>query len=84
MTYRTVEESGVFRKGKRVFFRDQCIFVAPTSNMENELMKDLFSWVKTVKGQYIRLLCQLFFIMNLCLYILLQTEMEEWPDYGIR
>ena len=43
MTYRTVEESGVFRKGEEgVFSGDQCIFVAPQPNMVYELMKDLF------------------------------------------
>ena len=51
MTYRTVEESGVFRKGEEgVFSGDQCIFVAPPPNMVNELMKDLFSWVKNSEG----------------------------------
>ena len=51
MTYRTVEESGVFRKGEEgVFSGDQCIFVAPPPNMVNELMKDLFSWVKSSEG----------------------------------
>jgi len=29
---------------------DQCIFVAPPPNMVNELMKDLFSWVKNSEG----------------------------------
>ena len=51
MTYRTVGESGVFRKGEEgVFSGDQCIFVAPPPNMVNELMKDLFSWVKNSEG----------------------------------
>ena len=51
MTYRTVEESGLFRKGEEgVFSGDQCIFVAPPPNMVNELMKDLFSWVKNSEG----------------------------------
>ena len=51
MTYRTVEESGLFRKGEEgVFSGDQCIFVAPAPNMVNELMKDLFSWVKSSEG----------------------------------
>lgn len=51
MTYRTVEESGVFRKGEEgVFSGDQCIFVAPPPNMVNERMKDLFSWVKNSEG----------------------------------
>ena len=51
MTYRTVGESGIFRKGEEgVFSGDQCIFVAPPPNMVNELMKDLFSWVKNSEG----------------------------------
>lgn len=51
MTYRTVGESGVFRKGEEgVFSGDRCIFVAPPPNMVNELMKDLFSWVKSSEG----------------------------------
>jgi Fic family protein len=51
MTYRTVGESGVFRKGEEgVFSGDRCIFVAPPPNMVNELMKDLFSWVKNSEG----------------------------------
>lgn len=50
MTYRTVQESGVFRKGEEgVFSGDKCIFVAPPPNMVNELMKDLFSWLKSSK-----------------------------------
>lgn len=48
MTYRTVQESGVFRKGEEgVFSGDKCIFVAPPPNMVNKLMKDLFSWLKS-------------------------------------
>lgn len=47
MTYRTVDESGEFRKGEEgVSSGDQCIFVAPPPNMINSLMKDLLSWVK--------------------------------------
>jgi len=47
MTYKTVGESGVFRKGEEgVFSGDECIFVAPPPHMVNELMKDLLAWVK--------------------------------------
>lgn len=47
MTYCTVEESGVFRKGNEgVFSGDTCIFVAPPPHMVPELMKDLFDWMK--------------------------------------
>lgn len=51
MTYRTVDESGVFRKGQEgVFSGDECIFVAPPPNMVSELMKDLLFWVKKNEG----------------------------------
>lgn len=51
MTYRTVNESGVFRKGEEgVFSGNKCIFVAPPPNMVSELMDDLFSWVKENEG----------------------------------
>ncbi len=51
MTYRTVNESGIFRKGEEgVFSGDECIFVAPPPHMVNELMKDLLSWVKKNEG----------------------------------
>ncbi|MBQ9436903.1 MAG: Fic family protein [Lachnospiraceae bacterium] len=47
MTHRTVEESGVFRKGNEgVFSGGKCIFVAPPPNMVPNLMKELLSWVK--------------------------------------
>lgn len=51
MTYNTVEESGVFRKGNEgVFSGDKCIFVAPPPHMVNDLMRDLFAWVKRSEG----------------------------------
>lgn len=51
MTYRTVNESGVFRKGEEgVFSGDQCILVAPPPHMVEKLIKDLLSWVKENKG----------------------------------
>ncbi len=47
MTYRTVAESGDFRKGEEgVFDGDRCIFVAPPPNMVNELVENLFTWMK--------------------------------------
>lgn len=47
MTYRTVNESGVFRKGEEgVFSGDKCIFVAPPPHMVSGLMKDLLTWAK--------------------------------------
>lgn len=51
MTYRTVNESGVFRKGEEgVFSGDKCIFVAPPPDIVDGLMKDLLSWVKKNEG----------------------------------
>lgn len=51
MTYRTVNESGEFRKGDEgVFSGDKCIFVAPPPDMINGLMKDLLSWIKEYEG----------------------------------
>ncbi len=51
LTYRTVEESGVFRKGNEgVFSGGECIFFAPPPHMVNELMRDLLQWVKENEG----------------------------------
>ncbi len=51
MTYRTVNESGVFRKGDEgVFSGDKCIFVAPPPQMVDSLMNDLFAWMKKSEG----------------------------------
>lgn len=51
LTYRTVSESGVFRKGNEgVFSGSECIFVAPPQHMINELMRDLMQWVKENEG----------------------------------
>ena len=50
MTYLTVEESGVFRKGNEgVFDGYRCIFMAPPPDMVNTLMEDLFAWMKSNK-----------------------------------
>ena len=51
MTYKTVNESGNFRKGDEgVFSGDRCIFVAPPPNMVNGLMEDLMTWLKKSEG----------------------------------
>lgn len=51
MTYKTVNESGIFRKGEEgVFSGDECIFIAPPPHMVPELMNDLFSWVRKYEG----------------------------------
>lgn len=47
MTYLTVDESGVFRRGEEgVFDGDRCIFMAPPPDMVEPLMHQLFSWMK--------------------------------------
>ncbi|MBQ7528399.1 Fic family protein [bacterium] len=52
MTYLTVESSGHFRKsGEGVFAGDKCIFVCPPPNMVNNLITDLFSWMKRSAGK---------------------------------
>lgn len=52
MTYKTVEESGVFRKGNEgVFSGNECIFVAPPPQMVPSLMDDLFAWIKESQGK---------------------------------
>lgn len=51
MTFKTVRESGTFRKGEEgVFSGDECIFVAPPPHMVDELMKNLLTWVKKSEG----------------------------------
>lgn len=52
MTYRTVDESGVFRKGNEgVFSGSDCIFVAPPPQIVPTLMENLFSWLKQSEGK---------------------------------
>lgn len=47
MTYLIVNESGDFRTGNEdVFNDDKCIFVAPKPEMVNNLISDLFNWMK--------------------------------------
>ena len=46
MTYKTVVESGDFRKGNEgVFSEGKCIFVAPPPHMVNNLVTNLLSWI---------------------------------------
>lgn len=52
MTYRTISESGEFRKGDEgVFSGEKCIFVAPPPNMVTGLMTDLLSWIESSEGR---------------------------------
>ena len=47
MTFLTVEESGEFRKGSEgVFDGEKCIFICPPADRVNELMNNLFNWMK--------------------------------------
>ena len=48
MTYLTVDESGEFRKGDEGVFDEKgnCIHVCPPPEQVNELMKQLFEWIK--------------------------------------
>lgn len=51
MTYLTVDESGVFRRGAEgVFDGDRCIFMAPPPDMVEPLMLQLFNWMKENAG----------------------------------
>ena len=51
MTYLTVDESGVFRRGAEgVFDGDRCIFMAPPPDMVEPLMHQLFDWMKENAG----------------------------------
>ncbi|MBQ8471965.1 MAG: Fic family protein [Bacilli bacterium] len=52
MTFLTVNESGEFRHGEEgVFDGDKCIFIAPKPEMVNNLMEDLFIWMKKNKDK---------------------------------
>ena len=47
MTFLTIEESGEFRKGPEgVFDGEKCIFICPPADRVNELMNNLFNWMK--------------------------------------
>lgn len=51
MTKYVVEESGDFRRGEEgVFNDDQCIFMAPPAQFVQQLMNDLFGWMKDAKN----------------------------------
>ena len=51
MTFLTVEESGIFRKGSEGVFDENgnCIFIAPQPEYVEILMNDLFKWMKKSK-----------------------------------
>ena len=53
MTFLTVEESGVFRKGEEGVFdeNNNCIFIAPKPEYVESLMNDLFNWMKESKDE---------------------------------
>ncbi len=52
MTYLTVEESGEFRKGNEgVFDGKKCIFMCPPVENVNNLMNQLFDWIKENKNK---------------------------------
>ena len=53
MTFLTVEESGVFRKGEEGVFdeNNNCIFTAPKPEYVESLMNDLFNWMKESKDE---------------------------------
>lgn len=52
MTHLTVEESGFFRTGAEgVFAGGKCIFVCPPPGIVDELVDNLFSWMKKYDGQ---------------------------------
>lgn len=53
MTFLTVDESGEFRKGNEGVFDESgnCIHVCPPPEQVNELMKQLFDWMKNNKEE---------------------------------
>lgn len=53
MTFLTVEESGVFRKGEEGVFdeNNNCIFTAPKPEYVESLMNDLFNWMNESKDE---------------------------------
>ena len=53
MTYLTVNESGVFRKGNEGVFDEKgnCIHVCPPPEQVDGLMKQLFDWMKNNNGK---------------------------------
>ena len=52
MTYLTVKESGEFRKGNEgVFDGKKCIFMCPPPENVDNLMRQLFNWIKENKNK---------------------------------
>ena len=53
LTYLTVNESGVFRKGNEGVFDEKgnCIFVCPPPEQLNNLMNQLFNWMNEKKDE---------------------------------
>ena len=53
MTYLTVQESGEFRKGNEGVFDENgnCIHVCPPPEQVNDLMKQLFDWMKSSENE---------------------------------
>ncbi len=52
MTFLTVEESGEFRNGNEgVFDGNKCIFVCPPPEIINNLVENLFNWMKENKDK---------------------------------
>ena len=53
LTYLTIEDSGNFRKGEEGIFDEDgnCIFVCPPPKQVEELMNQLFNWMKSKKNE---------------------------------
>ena len=52
MTFLTVEEAGKFRSGNEgVFDNDKCIFMCPSPKLVDDLMRQLFSWMRENKDK---------------------------------
>ena len=52
MTFLTVEEAGKFRSGNEgVFDNDKCIFMCPLPKLVDDLMRQLFSWMRENKDK---------------------------------
>ena len=53
MTYLTVQESGEFRKGNEGVFDEKgnCIHVCPPPEQVNDLIKQLFNWMKSSENE---------------------------------
>ena len=52
MTFLTVDEAGKFRSGNEgVFDNDKCIFMCPSPKLVDDLMRQLFSWMRENKDK---------------------------------